>query len=601
MAQRNNISIESLDEFGDLKDSNSEVSIDDAKSKRKDSKRLFTKKEPKDKGYSTLSAEYSQESIFLMANKSSKKSKQDGKIGLFKTKSAKEEKKEKIKETANNNNEMAKRVKSEKRKKVKDGEAPVEELNKVLFEDTLENTVAAFPCHDGINIPYPIRICFEIIEEKGLECEGIYRRIRNKSQIDSIFEAINKNFESKLTEISSDPLIAASIIKKFFRDLKVPLINDDLINLFEKCEQISDKEVELKIEAIRKTFKKMPVANRDTFSVLIVHLSKMMQKSEINKMDSQNIVLTFQSIVRIKDRLFKFILRHYNLILKDFRYKKYRLKGSDESTFQRKSIIPDNIQDLENEISNQEKILYDLHAKIAKSEKDKKLQEQFLEELWAIQTYVTSLKRKVKKLKNDQKPSIDLQVHVNPSVKSGIEDKKNQSEVNEETSGKNLDEEEKSKQEELIKIISENETLVETLQILFEKLSKEKVKIFDLQQQQQTALAYQIPNQLIETINYDTINLNELQRNHEKLLSENKQIEDKIGSINEKINLEKQKIFELKSNIKYHDFKNIPVNQAPQIINHTNSKNVPLTVRTLTSPNQGGTINIIDNGLSTKL
>ncbi len=56
-------------------------------------------------------------------------------------------------------------------------------------------------------------------------------------------------------------------------------------------------------------------------------------------------------------------------------------------------------------------------------------------------------------------------------------------------------------------------------------MSKEKVKIFDLQQQQQTALAYQIPNQLIETINYDTINVNELQRNHEKLLSENKQIE----------------------------------------------------------------------------
>jgi hypothetical protein len=53
-------------------------------------------------------------------------------------------------------------------------------------------------------------------------------------------------------------------------------------------------------------------------------------------------------------------------------------------------------------------------------------------------------------------------VHVNASVKSCIEDKQNQSEVNEETSGKNLDEEEKSKQEELIKIISENETLVET-------------------------------------------------------------------------------------------------------------------------------------------
>ncbi len=53
-------------------------------------------------------------------------------------------------------------------------------------------------------------------------------------------------------------------------------------------------------------------------------------------------------------------------------------------------------------------------------------------------------------------------MHVNETVKSGIEDKKNQPEVNEETSGKNLDDEEKSKQEELIKIISENETLVET-------------------------------------------------------------------------------------------------------------------------------------------
>ena len=73
-------------------------------------------------------------------------------------------------------------------------------------------------------------------------------------------------------------MIAASIIKKFFRDLKIPLINDDLLSLFEKCEQISDKEVALKVEAIRKALKKLPLANRDTFSFLVVHLSKVMQK-----------------------------------------------------------------------------------------------------------------------------------------------------------------------------------------------------------------------------------------------------------------------------------------------------------------------------------
>lgn len=43
-----------------------------------------------------------------------------------------------------------------------------ESLDKMLFEDILENTIAAYPCNDGLNIPYPIRMCFDIIEEKGL-------------------------------------------------------------------------------------------------------------------------------------------------------------------------------------------------------------------------------------------------------------------------------------------------------------------------------------------------------------------------------------------------------------------------------------------------
>lgn len=66
------------------------------------------------------------------------------------------------------------------------------------------------------------------------------------------------------------------------------------------------------------------------------------------------------------------------------------------------------------------------------------------------------------------------------------------------------------------------------MKILFEKLSKEKVKIFDLQQQQQV---YQVPNvnQTTEIINYETINLSDLQRNHEKVLNENKQIEVRVS------------------------------------------------------------------------
>jgi len=46
-----------------------------------------------------------------------------------------------------------------------------------------------------------------------------------------------------------------------------------------------------------------------------------------------------------------------------------------------------------------------LHSKIANEElsSDKTVQEQLSEELWALQRYVTSLKRKVKKLKLEHK------------------------------------------------------------------------------------------------------------------------------------------------------------------------------------------------------
>ena len=41
-------------------------------------------------------------------------------------------------------------------------------MDKILFGESLENSITAYPCNDGINIPFPIRMCFDIIEEKGI-------------------------------------------------------------------------------------------------------------------------------------------------------------------------------------------------------------------------------------------------------------------------------------------------------------------------------------------------------------------------------------------------------------------------------------------------
>ncbi len=89
------------------------------------------------------------------------------------------------------------------------------------------------------------------------------------------------------------------------------------------------------------------------------------------------------------------------------------------------------------------------------------------------------------------------------------------------------------------------------VQQLIEKINREKVKIFDLQQNLNT---YQTqkqgkPNQQNEILNYDSINLNDLQKFYSNTYNENTQLEEKIYSLVNKLNNEKEKIFDLKFNI----------------------------------------------------
>jgi hypothetical protein len=153
-----------------------------------------------------------------------------------------------------------------------------------LFGNYLENSVASFPCNDDVKIPYPIRICLEILEQKEIESETIYRKSVNKSQLESICESINSGqLDSRLEEINTDPNLACAIIKKFLRELKSPLITEDLINAFEKCDSnISDKDSHNKIEHLKKLIAKMPQSNLDTFSYLIMHFHRFLAKVRFN-------------------------------------------------------------------------------------------------------------------------------------------------------------------------------------------------------------------------------------------------------------------------------------------------------------------------------
>jgi len=183
----------------------------------------------------------------------------------------------------------------------------------------------------------------------------------------------------------------------------MPLVADDIIVVMDKCDaNISDKEFTTKIEYLKRIINKMAPANRDTFSYLIMHFYRMIRRNEVNKIEISLFVTKYQPYLRIKERLLKFIINYADVLFSEFRFKKYKYKANDE-TMSRISFIPENIEDLELEISKKEAYLANLHKLIANEENDKKSQEKLSEELWALQRYVTSLKRKVKKLKQERK------------------------------------------------------------------------------------------------------------------------------------------------------------------------------------------------------
>ena len=67
--------------------------------------------------------------------------------------------------------------------------------------------------------------------------DTIYRRSVNKSLLESICESINNDkMDSRMDELNGDPNLACALIKKFLRELKVPLINDEILNMFDKCD-----------------------------------------------------------------------------------------------------------------------------------------------------------------------------------------------------------------------------------------------------------------------------------------------------------------------------------------------------------------------------
>lgn len=575
-----NVSSHPNEDFHAMKDTTPEAdysidSVEEKKEKRKDhAKKFLFKKESKDKGYSAFTGEASQDSVFLV-NTKTKKSKPDNKItslNVFK-KSFKEDKRSK------------EEPKRSKHKKERGGESTFydKDTKEHLFGNYLENAVASFPCNDNVKMPAPIRICIDIIEQKGIEMDIIYRRSVNKSLLETICDSINNDkMESRMEELNGDPNLACALIKKFLRELKVPLINDEILNMFDKCDSsISDKDVSTKIDQLKRIIGRLPVANRDTFTYLIMHFHRVLNKSDVNKIEVGLFIQKFHPMFRIRDRLFKFIIIYADMLFSECRFKKYRVKAANnEETISRFSTLPDSIEDLEQEIAKQESYLAKLHTKIANEEHsaDKTALEQLCDELWALQRYVTSLKRKVKKLKLERKAAEteqlnnlkEAKISSTTQTQAHAADAQSSNESNApQLSNSQSNSEFQQPSIELqpidqlmskeVNLVCENLVLIENIQQLAERINKEKKTIADLQHKLQMTYPGQQFNgsgvganvvlAMLLMPDPSNVPVQELIEREQMIFNENKLLEERINLINKRINAEKDKIFELKFSV----------------------------------------------------
>lgn len=84
-----------------------------------------------------------------------------------------------------------------------------------IFGVSLDTAVERSRCHDGLDIPLPLRECIDYIQQFGLNYEGIYKNSGTKSKVLHIKKCYNQRRSVDLSEY--DVPTITSVLKTFLR------------------------------------------------------------------------------------------------------------------------------------------------------------------------------------------------------------------------------------------------------------------------------------------------------------------------------------------------------------------------------------------------
>ncbi|PHH68515.1 hypothetical protein CDD82_503 [Ophiocordyceps australis] len=182
-----------------------------------------------------------------------------------------------------------------------------------VFGASLGEAVRYHPPTD-VNVPLPSVVyrCIEYLDSKnGILEEGIFRLSGSNVVIKQLRERFNNEGDVNLItdEQYYDIHAVASLLKLYLRELPTTILTRDLHLEFLAVTEMTDREE--KVVALHDLAQKLPQANATLLKYLISFLVKIINNSDVNKMNVRNVGIVFSPTLNIPAPVFAMFLQHF--------------------------------------------------------------------------------------------------------------------------------------------------------------------------------------------------------------------------------------------------------------------------------------------------
>ncbi|MED6286391.1 hypothetical protein CHARACLAT_005457 [Characodon lateralis] len=141
-------------------------------------------------------------------------------------------------------------------------------------------------------VPRFVRLCTEAVEKRGLDTDGIYRVSGNLAVIQKLRFLVDHEEKLNLDQSEWEDIhVVTGALKLFFRELPEPLVPygffTDIVETVKMMDHMD------KVDRLKCLVLNMPPPNHDTLKFMCLHLRRVLECSDTNRMTTQNIGIVF--------------------------------------------------------------------------------------------------------------------------------------------------------------------------------------------------------------------------------------------------------------------------------------------------------------------